>query len=156
MLLPREEVSWQEWWYPVHGLGDGFEYATKDLAIQTARKDDRLQLRIIATGKFPGTICTVSQENRELLKKTLDLSPKSPQVLTLSPAPQVPVNVIIEAKDGAILASFVTPLPISKVSPPAPSKFARKPDEQLTVEEKYLKGRKYDLATDRKAAREYY
>jgi tetratricopeptide (TPR) repeat protein len=32
----------------------------------------------------------------------------------------------------------------------------RKPDEQLTLEEKYLKARKYDLATDRKKAREYY
>jgi tetratricopeptide (TPR) repeat protein len=31
-----------------------------------------------------------------------------------------------------------------------------KPDEQLTVEEKYLKGRKHDLATNRKKAREYY
>jgi tetratricopeptide (TPR) repeat protein len=31
-----------------------------------------------------------------------------------------------------------------------------KPDEQLTLEEKYLKGQKYDLATDRKMARQYY
>ena len=34
-LWPRDEVSWQEWWYPVHGLGKGFEYATKDLAISS-------------------------------------------------------------------------------------------------------------------------
>ncbi len=156
MLLPRQEVSWQEWWYPVHGLGDGFEYATKDLAVQTTRNGDKLQLRMLATGKFPGTICTVFQEHRELLKKRVDLSPKKPQVLTLSPAPKAPVDVTIKAKDGVILASFVTPLPIPEVSPPEPSKLMTKPDEQLTLEEKFLKGRKYDLATDRKKAREYY
>ena len=168
MLLPRQEVSWQEWWYPVHGLGDGFEYATKDLAVQTARNGDKLQLRMLATGKFPGATCTISQAHRrwvgsnrplagrQLLKKRLDLSPKSPQVLTLSPAPQAPVDVTIKTKDGVILASFVTPLPIPEVSPPEPSKLMTKPDEQLTLEEKFLKGRKYDLATDRKKAREYY
>ncbi len=156
MLLPRQEVSWQEWWYPVHGLGDGFEYATKDLTVQTTRNGNKLQLSMLATGKFPGTICTVSQEHEELLKKRLDLSPKKPQVLTLSPAPQAPVDVTIKTKDGIILASFVTPLPIPEVSLPEPSKLMTKPDEQLTLEEKFLKGRKYDLATDRKKAREYY
>ncbi|MCK4787723.1 MAG: hypothetical protein KAV87_28475, partial [Desulfobacteraceae bacterium] len=58
------EVSWQEWWYPVHGLGDGFEYATKDLAVQTTRNGDKLQLRMLATGKFPGATCTISQAHR--------------------------------------------------------------------------------------------
>ncbi|MHC4173490.1 MAG: tetratricopeptide repeat protein, partial [Planctomycetota bacterium] len=177
MLLPRQEVSWQEWWYPVHGLGDGFEYATKDLAVQTTRNGDKLQVRMLATGKFPGATCTISQAHRrwvgsnrplagrQLLKKRLDLSPKSPQVLTLSPAPKAPVDVTIKTKDGIILASFVTPLPIPEVSPPEPSKLMTKPDEprsyekrgeQLTLEEKFLKGRKYDLATNRKKAREYY
>jgi tetratricopeptide (TPR) repeat protein len=156
ILLPREEVSWQEWWYPVHGLGDGFEYATRDVAFQTTRKDGNLQLRMLATGKFAGAVCTICQEHRELIKKRLDLSPETPQELTLSPAPQSPVSVTIEAKNGDVLASFVTPLPIPKVSPPEPSRFMNEPDEQLTTEQKYLKGLKYDLATDRKKARQYY
>jgi tetratricopeptide (TPR) repeat protein len=156
MLLPRGEVSWQEWWYPVHGLSDGFEYATKDVAVQTNRKDDELRLWILATGKFAGVICTISREHQELLKKRLDLSPDSPQELIVSPAPQSPVNVTIEAKNGDVLASFLSPLPIPKVSPHEPLSFVKKLDEQLTVEEKFLKGRKYDLATDRKKAREYY
>ena len=36
LLGPHDEVSWQEYWYPVHGLGDGFEFATKDVAVQTS------------------------------------------------------------------------------------------------------------------------
>ncbi len=156
MLLPRQDISWQEWWYPVHGLGDGFEYATKDVAVQTARKDGRLELRMLTTGKFPDVVCTLSQDGRTLLKKRIDLSPERPQVLTLRADPQSPIDVTIKAKNGGVLASFATPLPIPKVDPPNVSKLMYKPDDQLTLEEIYLKGRKYDLATDRKKAREYY
>ncbi len=156
MLLPRQEVSWREWWYPVHGLGDGFEYATKDVAIQTIREDDKLQLRILATANFPSATCTFSQGDKTLLKKTIDLTPKNPRMLALFSTAQSPVDVTIKTRKGQLLTSFTTPLPIPKISPPEPSKLMTKPDEQLTLEEKYLKGRKYDLATNRKRAREYY
>ncbi|MCP4613481.1 MAG: DUF5107 domain-containing protein [Planctomycetes bacterium] len=156
MLLPRAEVSWQEYWYPVHGLADGFEYATKDIAIQIARKDEKLQLRILSTAKFSGANCTFSQGSRKLLRKTINLTPENPQTLTLFSAPRSPVDITIKTKRGQILASFTTPLPIPETSPPETSKLMTKPDEQLTLEEKYLKARKYDLATDRSKAREYY
>jgi tetratricopeptide (TPR) repeat protein len=156
MLLPREEVSWQEWWYPVHGLGDGFEYATKDAAIQAFRKEEGLELRVLATGKFGRSICTISQEGRQLLRKRIDLSPKGPKIVTLSPAPESALDVIIKAEDGSVLADFTTPLPIPKVTPPVRAKYLSKSEEELTSEEKYLKGRKYDLETNRKKAREYY
>ena len=156
MLLPRSEVSWQEYWYPVHGLTDGFEYATKDVAIRTSREDDKLKLNIISTGKFSGAVCTFSQDSRKLLRKTITLTPENPQILTLFSAPQSPIDITIQTKRGQILASFTTPLPIPKISPPETSKLMKKPDEQLTLEEKYLKARKYDLATDRRKAREYY
>jgi len=156
MLMPRQEVSWQEYWYPVHGLGDGFEYATKDIAVQTDRADGRLRLRILATGKFPAATCAISQGRRELLEKTVDLTPENPQVVTLRPAPRSPVDVTIKTKEGTVLASFATPLPIPEQAPPEPSKLMTKPDEQLTLGEKFLKGRKHDLGTNRRKAREYY
>jgi tetratricopeptide (TPR) repeat protein len=156
MLLPRAEVSWQEYWYPVHGLGNGFEYATRDLAVQSFREDDKLQLNIISTGRFPQAGCTFSQESRILLRKTIDLTPERPQIVTLSSAPRSAVDVTINTKRGQVLARFTTPLPVPEVSPPEVSKLMRKPDQQLTLEEIYLKARKYDLATDRQKAREYY
>ncbi len=156
MLLPRHVISWQEWWYPVHGLSDGFEYATRDIAIQTSRQGDTLRLHIIATAEFPAATCILSQEARQLQRKSLDLSPAKASVVMLSPAPESPVDVTIKTKNGDVLASFTTPLPIPKVSPPQRPAFLTNPDEQLSAEEKYLKGRKQDLATDRKRAREYY
>ncbi len=156
MLLPRQEISWQEWWYPVHGLGDGFEYATKDVAVQTSREADKLQLRMLGTSKLGGTVCILSQRRKEVLRKRVDLNPAAPQVVTLARAPRPPVDVTIRDDNGDILAAFVTPLPVPKISPPAPGKLTKKADQELSVEERYLKGRKYDLATNRSKAREYY
>jgi tetratricopeptide (TPR) repeat protein len=156
MLLPRQTISWQEWWYPVHGLGDGFEYATKDIAIQSIRDNDKLQLRMLATDTFRVAKCTIFEKDQMLLNKNIDLSYRRPVVLDLKPAPKSAIDVTLKTRNGDLLASFSSPLPIPKVSPPDVSKLMTKPDEQLTVEEKYLKGRKYDLATSRKKAREYY
>ena len=156
MLLPRQVISWQEWWYPVHGLGDGFEYATKDVAIQTFRADDKLQLRMLSTDTYRGASCTISDNGKELMRKRIDISPRKSVVLELSPAPESGVDVTIKTRNGGVLASFTTPLPIPQVTPPEPATFTGKSDEQLTVDEKYRKGLKYDLATERKKAREYY
>jgi tetratricopeptide (TPR) repeat protein len=155
MLWPGQEVTWQEWWYPVHGLGDGFEFATKDVAVQTARKNDRLELRILATGNWPRAFCTVWHANKQLFKKQVDLNPYQPQVLTACPVPPAaPVTVTVKASNGDVLASFVSPLPVPAVS--APKLAEDKPDAELTVEQRYLKGLKYDRATDRQQARRYY
>ena len=156
MLLPRQEVAWREWWYPVHGLGEGFEFATKDLAVQAIRKKGILDLRLLATGRFSGASCSVSRDGKELLARRVDLSPQAPRIVTLSPDPQAPVDVTVKTRDGEVLASFVTPLPIPDVSPPPRSQVLTKPDEQLTLQETYLKARKHDLATNRKKARHYY
>ncbi len=156
LLGPHEQVSWQEYWYPVHGLRDGFEFATKDVAIQTARKNGGLELRLLATGKFPNATCVLARERRELVSKKIELSPGTPQVVRLAGAGDAPLQVTVRDATGASLASFTTPLPIPKVSPPDPSKFAEKPDDQCSVEELYYKGRKFYRDTNRLRAREYY
>jgi tetratricopeptide (TPR) repeat protein len=175
MLGPHEQVTWQEYWYPVHGLGDGFEYATKDLAVQRTVRDGKLELRLLATGQFPRATCVLSRaanssplplgegqgvrgigSKRELVRKEIDLSPGAPALVALAEEPEKPVHVTITSKEGQVLAAFTTPLPIPKVDPPDPAKFKEKPDDQLTVEELYLKGRKFDRETNRRGAREYY
>jgi len=64
--------------------------------------------------------------------------------------------VTIETRKGQLLAAFTTPLPIPEVTPPPRSQVMGKPDAELTLQELCLKARKYDLATNRKKAREYY
>lgn len=154
MLAPRQQVAWQEWWYPVHGLGDGFEYATKDLAAQSRVVDGKTEVRLIATGDFPRSACTLVAEGHDPLAVPVHLSPGKPATIVYPG--DGPVRVTVKAEGGATLAQFTTPLPIPKVSPPDPAKFVEKPDDQLSVEEKYLKGDKFDRGTNRLKARQYY
>ncbi len=155
MLAPRDVVQWQEWWYPVHGLGNGFEYATRDLAAQTLRRDGRLELRLLATARFPRAKCVVAQEGHTVLSN-VDLTPNEPAVLPLSQDPGKPVDITVTSKEGRLLARYTSPLPIPKVEPPDPARFVEKPDDQLSVEELFLKGRKADRGTERRTARSYY
>ncbi len=83
---------------------------------------------------------------RRLVTKKLDLSPKAPQIVTLSPDPKAPVDVTVKTAKGEILAAFTTPLPIPKKDPPHRPDFMNKPDGQLTIEEKFLQAQKHDLA----------
>ena len=156
ILGPREEIAWQEWWYPVHGLSDGFEYATKDAAIQTLHKDGILRICILTTGKFAGATCSISAGRQILSQSRVDLSPDKPVVLEVPVGDNKTLDVTIRTKDGNVLASFTNPLPIPEVTGPDSSRFVEKPDEDLTLEEKYLKGLRYDRATDRLNARKYY
>jgi tetratricopeptide (TPR) repeat protein len=64
--------------------------------------------------------------------------------------------VTIRARGGDVLASFTTPLPIPQTDPARRPAWTTKSDAELTVEEKYLKAQKHDLATNRKRARESY
>ena len=76
--------------------------------------------------------------------------------MTLAEDPERPVDVTVTSREGRVLAAFTTPLPIPQVEPPNPAKFQESPDEQLTVEQLFYKGRKFDRATDRRKARAYY
>ncbi len=159
MLGPRDQVTWQEWWYPVHGLGDGFEYANRDAAVQTTRDEGKLTLRILTTGRFPGATCQLHRVGKKTVVQNVDLSPETAQLVTLADAGNAPVKVVFRTASRRILLAFETPLPIPPQEPPTRAEFLDKPDDELdelTVEEIYLKGRKADRATDRIKAREYY
>ena len=120
------------------------------------RRDGRLELRLLATGEYPRAVCTLQRGGHSLAQQQLDLTPAAPAVITLAEQPEQPVEVTVTDQDGRVLAAFTTPLPIPQVDPPDPDRFLEQPDDQLTVEQLYLKGRKLDRATDRRGAREYY
>ncbi|MCX7426985.1 MAG: DUF5107 domain-containing protein [Planctomycetia bacterium] len=155
-LAPHAQVAWREWWYPVHGLGDGFEYATKDAVFQSYRAGDQLELRVAVTGEFPAAVLTVGRDDKSLLTQKLDLTPKAPQRVTIPGGAASPVDVTLRTGEGSLLAKFTSPLPIPKTAHPSPPTFTDKPDDKLSTEEKYLKGRTADLATDRREARRCY
>ena len=95
MLKPREQVSWNEFWYPVHGLGDGFEYATLDVAIQAKREGNQLAVRVISTARFPNATCRLIRADQLIAESKMDLSPAAARVLEANVAPGTPVTITL-------------------------------------------------------------
>ncbi|MCG3199562.1 MAG: Beta-barrel assembly-enhancing protease [bacterium] len=162
LLEPHEGVGWEEWWYPVHGLGDGFEFATRDLAVQTAREEGskKLRLSLLATSEFPSAqIETRPMGSPDAVGGTdvrlADLSPRKPVHLDLAAGHPPPLQVEIKSREGSVLASFVTPLPIPKVEPPEETEKPREKAEP-SAEEEYQSALVADQATKRVQARAGY
>ena len=156
MLEPRQKVQWQEFWYPVHGLGNGFEYATRDAAVQAKRSEQALELRLIGTGAFPEAWCSLEQGEKTLLKQPVPLSPSKAVTVTLDTPPAGPIRVRLLSKDGAELLNYETPLAIPIVTAPDLTKKPARPDGAPTADEKYLEGRLADSQSNPAAARTGY
>ena len=156
MLGPRQDVSWREFWYPVHGLGDGFEYATRDVAVQTYRESAKLELRAIATASFRDARCTLSQNGAALLEQTVDLSPEHAQTIALASAPEGPITITIRAAGGATLVSYTTPLAIPKVEPPDLTKKPAREDGTPTTDELFQSAYLADSQSNPNGARSGY
>jgi len=157
MLPPRNQAAWREWWYPVHGLGEGFEYATRDVAIQTNRSNpSQLELRLIATQPFPRSRVILKRNDKTLLESTVDLSPQSASVVRWNGNNTDPVQVRVINRRGRTLAAYTTPPVIPKVDPPDLVAHPARPDGQPTVDELYLQGHKLDSQTQPLEARKKY
>jgi tetratricopeptide (TPR) repeat protein len=156
MLKPHQAVAWREFWYPVHGLGDGFEYATRDVAVQARRDGRKLRIAAISTGDFPAAVCKLTQGEKVLLEQSADLSPKSPVILELERAPEGPIGVTLSDADGAVLLSYKTPLNIPMVEAPDLTEKPARPDGQPTPDELYNKAFLADSQSNPAKAREGY
>ncbi len=156
MMRPRQEIAWREWWYPVHGLGDGFEYATRDIAAQAYHREEALELRLLATGSFPDARCTLSAAGTVLLDTEVALSPAKPAVITLAPAPEGPVRVSVVSPAQGALLDYTTPLDIPVIDPPSLEKRPARPDGQPTADELFAEAFLKDSQSDPDGARTGY
>ncbi len=157
MLRPHQEVAWNEFWYPIHGLGDGFEYATRDLAVQTARTAQQgLELRLLATAVYPQAVFALTQGERVLLESKIDLSPAQPVVMTLPNPPDGPIRVRVFSAQKESLLDYETPLAIPKVTEPDLTKKPARTDGVATADEKFNDAFLLDSQSSREGARKGY
>jgi tetratricopeptide (TPR) repeat protein len=156
ILSPGAAVAWKEYWYPVHGLNTGFEFATEKIAIQTKHEKNKIGISLLSTEVIKGVRCIVIAHGKEIQRKETDLSPVSAVSLEMNKNNQDTVTVLIETDKGNELAKFKSPLPLPHVVPIEPASYVTKADETLTVEENYLKAQKFDRALDRIMARKCY
>ncbi|MBP8129451.1 MAG: DUF5107 domain-containing protein [Candidatus Hydrogenedentes bacterium] len=156
LLEPRQAVEWREFWYPVHGLGDGFEFATRDAAVQTRREGGALEVRVIGTGNLPGSSLTLEQDGTTLKTLPCDLSPAAPVTLLLENAPEGAIRVLLKDADEKDLLDYETPLAIPEVERPDLTEKPARPDGAPTADERYRSARTLDSQVDRDGARAGY
>jgi tetratricopeptide (TPR) repeat protein len=165
LLGPQQSIEWQEWWYPVHGLGQGFEYATKDVAVQTVwtkdNGDNRLEIRMLPTSAHRKVTCRVTPPALEIdgeAEITMDyieiarVGPEEPFVIQLNLGADISAEIEIFDRYGRTLARFATPLPIPMMNPPEPAQ----PADATGAEALVLAGIAAEKETKRTAAREKY
>ncbi len=156
ILSPGAAISWKEYWFPVHGLKTGFEFATEKVAVETTHREGKIGMNVISTETIKGATCMVLSGGKEIARKELDLSPLSAVSIEMPKNGKDTVTVQIMSNKGEELAKFRSPLSLPPVNPIEPASYVNKADEVLTVEENYLKAQKFDRALDRLMARKYY
>lgn len=121
-LDPCEAVEWQEWWYPVHGIG-GFTFANRNLAANASREGALLKLRLLGTATWNATEVRVSggAAGGSLLTRNCRLSPKQTTELDFTLPSELAQlqRVTVEVCSGKeSLALFATPLDLPNRVPP--------------------------------------
>ena len=116
-LDPSEAVEWQEWWYPVHGIG-GFTFANKDVAANATQTNGQLRLRLIGTGAWSPVIVGVWKESNRVAQAKCKLDPRQTVNLdlNLSDASE-PLEIELQAGHRQI-ARFRVPLNLPRRQPP--------------------------------------
>ncbi len=127
-LDPAEGVAWEEWWYPVHGLG-GFTFANREVALNTQAKENTLLIRAMGSGDWSPATFTIRKNGRILDSSQRSISPRSPVSISLFTG-QEKEPFQLEVTAGAfVLARCQVPLDLPVRKPPA-----NKPDPKTSAE----------------------
>jgi len=141
MLAPGQEVRWREFWYPVAGLADGFEFATKDVAVQRRAVEGGVELLVHPSGRF---VDAVIRLNGDDVVRTL-----SPEETTGFRVDADVVDVVI-LHEGRELLSYRSPLAIPEQTAPEPAPRAKR---KRSAEDLYRAGYASELTMHRERAR---
>ncbi|HRZ81143.1 MAG TPA: DUF5107 domain-containing protein [Candidatus Hydrogenedentes bacterium] len=160
MMRPRQTIAWRECWYPVHGLGDGFDFANGDLAVSVKRDGAALAVRMIATAEHEAAECVLfDAQDTRLSVRMVTLSPKTPNTLTFDLGPDLPADAPLRLRvsvPGAVLLDQTFPLQIPKVDPPSLEKKPARADGLPTADELFAEAFLLDSQSKPDEARAAY
>jgi len=116
-LDPCQAVQWDEWWYPIHGIG-GFTFANNRLAVNASAQGGQVLLRLLGTGTWPDATVKLAKNGRQLDAGRCQVSPRQAAELRLDASGQSePFDVEIVVAGGQ-LAAFRLPLDLPLRQPP--------------------------------------
>ena len=157
LLEPGQEISWREYWYPVAGLGDGFEYATRDVAIQRHGTATGVRFDFAATREMRDVTLTIERQDGRTEHRMLYLSPARTETIEVDTAATSPdpgamrMRLRLEDSRGELIAEYSSPLQIPAREAPDLS-----PAATDSVEARYRAADLLDRKGDRAGARAAY
>lgn len=117
LIPPHGVVTWEEWWYPVHGL-QGFEYANRDAAINVADAANGRIVKILGTGVWENSRVSIVAGTRKTTRE-VDLSPREPAEIVVNELDSsLPWTITVTGERNEPLASFTYPLPLPLITEP--------------------------------------
>ena len=116
LLRPHQAVEWDEWWYPVHGIG-GFDYATREVAVKVTAGDTAPTIKMIGTATWGKAVCRIRKNGKIVAEQSVSISPDRPTCLTPNAQVAAPFEIDVASGDRT-LARFTHPLPVPKHDPP--------------------------------------
>jgi len=152
-LDPCEAISWQEWWYPIHGIG-GFDFANTNLAATVRLEGGKLVLKLLGTGEWPNALVHVSDDRRVLLDQIARIDQQHPAEVTtdVDDAKRFLIRI---STDGTTLAEWNFPLDLPARTPPPRKKAPETPAEfVVSAWQHFLLARFDDAERDFKRALE--
>ena len=83
-LEPCQAVEWNEWWYPIHGIG-GFTFANNNLAVnETSAENGQVRLRLLGTATWADATVKLAKGGRQLDAARCQVSPRQPTEVRLA------------------------------------------------------------------------
>ncbi len=115
MLQPGQVVGWRELWYPVAGLGEGFEYANEHAVVQR----DGNSFRIMTTATIHNAALTISQADGIVHSSVSDQQAGIAAANVISIDADAPVTIELADAGGNTLLRYRSPLEVPQRRPPA-------------------------------------
>lgn len=156
-LFPRQEVAWEEWWYPVFGFNEGFDYANREVVVEVAAgKESGLieHLNLLSTVERPDSKVILRDASGDQQTFTVQLSPRGAAAVKIESPSMKAAKVTLLDSDGVMLAEFDYPANLAVHEPPVLPQ--EKAEEEMTAEELFAKALEKDRETSRGTARELY
>ena len=116
-LDPCQAVEWNEWWFPVHGIG-GFTFANENLAVNATLESGQVRLRLLGTGTWPRATVKLAKNGRQVEAARCLVCPRQPAELRLATGGQSEPFEVEIAAAGRQLAAFRLPLELPLRRPP--------------------------------------
>jgi len=109
-LEPCQAVEWNEWWYPIHGIG-GFTFANNNLAVnEAAAENGQVCLRLLGTATWADATVKLAKGGRQLDSARCQVSPRQPAEVRLATHGQRESFDVEITAAGLQLAAFRLPL----------------------------------------------